>query len=93
MTNPDIATQLDRFCRELTAAAEEANAERLAQVLEAQREFVTSHVTDLDDACKTRIRTVIELSLLVVKSSRAHCLDAVQVNQRKLGVLAAYQAG
>ena len=87
-----MSTQLDRFSEQLASAVSERNAERLAHVLEAQRNFVANHLDLLDDVLKKRIQTDVERSLLLVKASRAHCLDAILVNQRKLSVLTAYQA-
>ena len=87
-----MSTQLDRFSEQLASAVSERNAERLAHVLEAQKNFVANQLDLLDDVLKKRIQTDVERSLLLVKASRAHCLDAILVNQRKLSVLTAYQA-
>jgi hypothetical protein len=93
MTIYEISTQLDNISEQLASAVSEYDSERLAQVLEAQKEFVTDHLELLDDGSKRRIQSDVEWSLLHVKAARAHCLDAILVNQRKLGVLTAYQAG
>jgi len=86
-------TRLDRFSEQLASAVSEGNSEQLSQSLEAQKDFVTKHLELLDDTSKRRIQNDIERILLLAKASRAHCLDAILVNQRKLGVLSAYQAG
>jgi predicted transcriptional regulator len=86
-------TRLDRFSEQLASAVSEGNSEQLAQLLEAQKDFVTKHLELLDDTSRRRIQNDIERILLLAKASRAHCLDAILVNQRKLGVLSAYQAG
>jgi predicted transcriptional regulator len=86
-------TRLDRFSEQLASAVSEGNSEQLAQLLEAQKDFVTKHLELLDDTSRRRIQNNIERILLLAKASRAHCLDAILVNQRKLGVLSAYQAG
>lgn len=93
MTTSEITRQLDRFFQQLASAAAEPNPERLSQVLEAQKQFIISHMAMLDDASRRKIQAAIEHSLLAAKASRAHCVDAIQVNQRKLSVLTAYQAG
>jgi hypothetical protein len=93
VTTPEITSRLDRFFEQLEAAAAERNPDRLSQVLEAQKAFVTSHMALLDRVSRRKIQAAIERSLLAAKASRAHCVDAIQVNQRKLGVLTAYQAG
>ena len=85
-------TRLDRFSEQLASAVSEGNSEQLSQSLEAQKDFVTKHLELLDDTSKRRIQNDIERILLLAKASRAHCLDAILVNQRKLGVLSAYQA-
>jgi hypothetical protein len=86
-------TRLDRFSEQLASAVSEGNSEQLAQLLEAQKDFVTKHLELLDDISRRRIQNDIERILLLAKASRAHCLDAIVINQRKLGVLSAYQAG
>lgn len=86
-------TRLDRFSEQLASAVSEGRSERLAQLLEAQKDFVTKHLELLDDISRRRIQNDIERILLLAKASRAHCLDAIVINQRKLGVLSAYQAG
>ena len=93
MTSEEISTQLDSFSEQLAAAVSERNAELLSQVLEAQKEFVTDHLELLDDVYMKRIQNDIQRCLLLAKISRAHCLDAILVNRRKLDVLTAYQAG
>jgi hypothetical protein len=86
-------TRLDRFSEQLASAVSEGRSEQLAQLLEAQKDFVTKHLELLDDISRRRIQNDIERILLLAKASRAHCLDAIVINQRKLGVLSAYQAG
>jgi len=93
MMNPELSAQLDRLSEQLASAVSENNPEQLAQVLEAQKYLVADHLDLLDDASKRRIQSDIERSLLLAKATRAHYLDAILVNQRKLGVLTAYQAG
>jgi hypothetical protein len=93
VTTPEIASELDRFFRQIASAAAERNPDRLMQVLEAQKQFITAHVGVLDEASRMKVRAVIEQALLAAKASRAHCVDAIQMNQRKLSVLTAYQAG
>jgi len=84
--------RLNRFSEQLASAVSERRSEGLAHILEAQKDFVTKHLELLDDAARRRIQNDIERILLLAKASRAHCLDAILVNQRKLGVLSAYQA-
>jgi hypothetical protein len=93
VTNTEISTQLDCLLGQLASAVEERNPERLSQVLEVQKKFVAAHVDLLDDTRRKQIQSAIEHSLLLAKASRAHCLEAIRANQRKLSVLAAYQAG
>ena len=93
MTTPEITSELDRFFQQLASAAAEPNPERLSYVLEAQKQFITTHMAVLDDKTRRKVQAVIEHALLAAKASRAHCVDAIQVNQRKLSVLTAYQAG
>lgn len=93
MTNSEISAQLDRYSEQLAGAMSERNSEQLSLILEAQKDFVTKHLELLDDCLKRRIQNDVERILLLAKASRAHCLDAILVNQRKLGVLTAYQAG
>ena len=93
MTSEEISIQLDGFSEQLAAAVSERNAELLSQILEVQRGFVTDHLELLDDVFMKRIQYDLQRSLLLAKISRAHCLDAILVNRRKLRVLTAYQAG
>jgi hypothetical protein len=93
MTTLEISAQLEHFSQQLAAAVSERDSQGLAQVLEAQKQFVMDHSGLLDEPAKQRIRNDIEKGLLLAKSMRAHCLDAILVNQRKLAVLSAYQGG
>jgi hypothetical protein len=93
VTNSEISIQLDRYSEQLACAMSERNSEHLSRILKAQKDFVAKHVELLDDVSKRRIQDGVERTLLLARASRAHCLDAILVNQRKLGVLTAYQAG
>lgn len=93
MTSEEISIQLDGFSEQLAAAVSERDAELLSQVLEAQKKFVTDHLELLDDAFMKRIQNEIQRCLLLAKISRAHCLDAILVNRRKLSVITAYLPG
>jgi hypothetical protein len=93
MTTLEISAQLEHFSQQLAAAVSERDSQGLAQVLEAQKQFVMDHLGLLDEPAKQRIQNDIENGLLLAKSMRAHCLDAILVNQRKLAVLSAYQGG
>lgn len=90
--NSEICAQLNRFAEELSAAVAEHRFEQVAGILAAQQAFVVTHLDLLDEGARREIQHGVETSLLLAKASRAHCIDAILANQRKLGVLTAYQS-
>jgi hypothetical protein len=89
--NPKICAQLNRFNEELSVAVSAHRFERLPAILAAQKDFVLKHLELIDDATRRETKEKIQAVLLLAKASRAHCLDAIVANQRRLGVLTAYQ--
>ena len=76
----------------LAQAISEKNFSILPPLLEQQEQMVLANQIKLDCSAKQEIQETLEHCLLLAKLSRAHCLDAILINQRKLAVLSAYQS-
>lgn len=89
-TSADLA-ELDCMFQELTVALSEQDFERFSQALAVQKAWVAAHLELFDETAKKRVCEGMQQLLVLARSSRAHCLDAILINRRKLAVLAAYQ--
>jgi hypothetical protein len=85
--------QLSRLSCEITRAAAEGNGSELSSLLAAQRELVNRRHEEIDGATQAALRAGLEKALRSAKIRRQQVLDAIKTNQRRLGVLQAYQTG
>jgi hypothetical protein len=91
MHSAELHQQLTAACQKLVQAVSDKNFNGLPLLLEEQRKLVFSNLAELDNVAKQQVQNTLSHCLLAVTLSRAHCLNAIEINQRKLGVLSAYQ--
>lgn len=84
--------QLSQLGGEITRAAGEGNGDELAALLAAQKELVNQRHEEIDAAARAELHANLDKALRSAKIQRQRVLDAIKTNQRRLGVLQAYQA-
>ncbi len=91
MANPQVLEEIKTIHEGMIQAVSENRLGDLNSLLARQNNTVLSNKDLLDASTKQEIQATLERCLLLANLSRAHCLDKILINQRKLAVLSAYQ--